>query len=102
MRRRSLARRDVPVGVAANEADTRQVGEHFQRLGGLRADRDEVTQRPPLFDAVADPVRYHRLERDPIAVDAGQQAQPHAPRPTGPGGPYPTGNGGPSVMPYSG
>src|SRR5215469_5431254 len=81
VRRGLLPRQDVAVRVPAQHADARQALQKFKYLGRARAEKDQITQRPPAVNA--HPVRMfqHRAQRDVVAVDVSDDSQLHERKP---------------------
>ena len=68
---------DVAIGVAPYEANAAELGQPLERGDRIRSDRDQVTEHPPLLDVVRVAVGHDRIERDPVAVDVGDQRDAH-------------------------
>jgi hypothetical protein len=81
VRRGLLARQDVPVGVAAQHLNARQLPQQLKDLDGPRPEKDEVPKRPPAINPETGRVRQYRAERLVIAVDVGENSQLHTANP---------------------
>lgn len=81
--RRGLVRRwllpgeDVPVRVARNEGDARQVGEDPENLDWPRAEQDQVAEGPPAVDLEPLRVGENCPESDRVAMDVRDDPEPH-------------------------
>jgi hypothetical protein len=76
--RRLLAGQDVPVGIPAQHADTRQALQQLEHFRGAGAEQDQVTQRPPPVHVIAGRIIEHRAQRHVVSVDIGDDGQLHA------------------------
>jgi hypothetical protein len=74
-----LAGQDVTVGVPAQHGDPGQGAQPVQHLGRAGAEQDQVAQHPPPVHLIAGRVIEHRAQRLVVAVDIGDDAQPHVP-----------------------
>jgi hypothetical protein len=77
VRRRLVARQDIPVGVAAQHLNARQLPQQLEYLDGPRSEKDEVPQHPPAINPEGDRVRQYRAQRLVIAVDVGDNSELH-------------------------
>jgi len=68
---------DVAVGVPAQHADAGQPAQPVEHLGRAGAEQDQVAQHPPAVHVMAGRVVEHRPQRHVVAVDVGDDAQPH-------------------------
>ena len=74
---RLLVGQHVSIRVSRDEGDVLERREHLDHLDRMRAEQDQVTERPPSLDPQSFAIIEHSAQRSGDAVNVGDDPKPH-------------------------